>query len=156
LRVTKITTTAVLAASLVSAGGIAAGTATAAPARLLPKIQTGTSGVPPGGWHHGWKVRPGFVYFGGGASFSSPRVKSLRWSQYGQHSARAGGKWWIDNCKPTCASGGHWVAAQVHFYHVFNHSGPGRNFGEVRVTWHGHAWHSYINRYGRWAYVPLK
>ena len=42
------------------------------------------------------------------------------------------------------------MTARAHFYHVFNHAGPGRNFGEVRVTWPGWHWHAYIDGRGQW------
>jgi hypothetical protein len=46
-------------------------------ARSLPKIQTGA--MPPLGWHHSWAVRPGYVYFGEGAGYAAPRLKSIHW-----------------------------------------------------------------------------
>jgi hypothetical protein len=147
------------AAAIGAAGGVAfsLGVATpvlaqsvaaAAPAsRPLPKIQTG-----PDGWYHGWKVRPGYVYFGGGASFSAPRIKQVHWTAYTQHGAWANGRWLLDTCKPDCALGGYWVNARAHFYHVFNHAGPGRNFGQVTVTWRGGKWSAYINSRGQWVW----
>ena len=147
-RISKITATAVVTASTVAAGLAVAGTATAAAARSLPKIQTGA--MPPLGWHHSWAVRPGYVYFGEGAGYAAPRMKSIHWSYYGQGGARAAGRWWLDNCKPSCVQAGYWVSARAHFYHVFNHAGPGRNFGEVRVTWRGGHWYAYIDGRGQW------
>ena len=138
----------ILATSMVTGGAAVAVSASAAPASSLPKIQTGT-GLP-ASWHHTWKVRPGYVYFGEGAGYSAPRMKSIRWSYYGQGGARAAGRWWVDNCRPTCVQAGYWVTARAHFYHVFNHAGPGRNFGEVRVTWPGWHWHAYIDSRGQW------
>jgi hypothetical protein len=113
----------------------------------LPKIQTDYTG-----WYHGWRVRPGSIYFGMGAGGAAPRLAALHWTSYGQSGAWANGKWWIDDCKPNCAQAGYFVPARVHAYDVFNHRGPGRNFGEIRVTWRNGRWFNYINSKGDWAY----
>ncbi len=143
-----IAITILAAAGVVAADVAVALSASATPASSLPKIQTGIAA--PANWHHTWKVRPGYVYFGEGAGYSAPRMKSIHWSYYGQDGARATGRWWFDPCKPDCARGGYWVTARAHFYHVFNHAGPGRNFGEVGVTWPGWHWHAYIDSRGQW------
>lgn len=74
-RTSTIAATAVAAVSTIAGGVTVAGTAKAAEANSLPKIQTGT-GVPPYGWHRTWKVRPGYIYFGEGAGYSAPRMKA--------------------------------------------------------------------------------
>lgn len=152
------TITSLFAAGAVLAGlgATTAANASTTPAASLPKIQT-SSPAGGGGWHsHAWRVRPGAVYFGGGASFAGPRSRHLHWTRYGQHSARARGQWFQDTCRPDCAQGGYWVGADFRFYGVFNHSGPGRNFGNVMVTvtaghpvrgWPTHLW---INGPGWW------
>ena len=134
------------AAGLALAAGLGLGAVPASAASVpLPKIQTTY-----GGWYHGWTVRPGTIYFGEGAGAAAARLKDLRWTSYGHTSAWASGKWWIDNCKPDCAQAGYWVKASVHAYDIFNHRGPGRNFGEIRVTWHNGRWSDYINSKGDW------
>lgn len=154
---------AVAAAGCAMAGGVAAASmtsASAAPMRWpVPKIQ---SGIPVGqGWHRGWKVRPNYIYMGFGAGYSAPRM-TLHWLHYNQHDARATGKWLLDNCKPSCAAAGHFVPASAHFFHVYNHAGPGRNFAEVTITWHRGHWHrhaykggkfhAYIDSHGDWTW----
>ena len=151
-----ITSLFVAGTMLTGLGATTAAGASTTPAASLPKIQT-SSPSGDGGWHsHAWRIRPGAVYFGGGASFAGPRSRHLHWTHYSQHSARATGQWWQDTCRPNCAKGGYWVSAIFRFYGVFNHSGPGRNFGnaEVRVT-SGHAvrgWptHLWIDSAGDW------
>ena len=120
----------------------------ASPASSLPKIQAGIG--PPSNWHHTWRVRPGYVYFGAGAGYAAPRMKSLHWFSYGQAGAGATGYWWNDNCRPSCAQGGHWVAAHAHFYDMFFHAGAGRNFANVSVAWRGGHWGAYIDSAGQW------
>jgi len=112
-----------------------------------PKIQT-----EPTGWHgHGWKIRPGSVYFGGGASFAAPRARHLHWTYYGQRGAYARGQWFMDTCRPNCARGGYWVSAGAHFYGVYNHAGPGWNFGNARITYGHHStFHLWIDSAGDW------
>jgi hypothetical protein len=133
------------AATPASAASVAA---SASASRSLPRIQTG-----PLGWYHGWRVRPGYVYFGGGAGYSAPRIRQIHWTSYTQQGAWARGRWLLDTCSPSCALGGYWVNARARFYHVFNHAGPGRNFGQVTVTWRGGRWSAYINARGQWAWT---
>jgi hypothetical protein len=149
--------TAALAALALGGGAAVVVAPVPASAASLPKIQTtwpGLTGNPPheaSGWHHGrWRVRPGSIYFGEGAGGAAPDLKSLHWTSYGQSGARAHGKWWLDNCVPNCAQGGHWVKASVRAHDVFDHRGPGRNFGKIRVTWHGGRFSDYINSKGAW------
>lgn len=130
-------------AGLVSASAISLGVAAAstpvAQASSVPRIQT-----QPTGWHgHGWKIRPGAVYFGGGASFAAPRSRHLHWTSWGH----ARGQWFIDSCRPDCAKGGRWVSARFHFYDTHSHAGPGRYFSNVKVSsrqtvrgWPTHLW----------------
>jgi hypothetical protein len=60
----------------------------------------------------------------------------------------------MDSCRPTCAAGGYWINAGADFYGVFNHRGPGLNFGNVKITWnqHGkrHSMHLWIDSAGQW------
>ena len=123
-------------------------------ARVLPKIQ---AGIAPGGssWYYGWKVRPRYVYFGGGAGYSAPRIKNVRWIYYNRHSAWATGRWLLDTCNPDCAQGGYFVNATAHFYDVVSHPGPGRNFAKVTVWWRDGRWSAYIDGRGEWVYGPI-
>ncbi len=114
-------------------------------ARSLPRIQT--IGMAGGTWHSGWRVRPLTVGFG-----SHFLVKDLRYAHYTQHSAYARGRLLVDNCRPTCAQGGHWVEAAAYFYDVFYHRGPGRNFGYLRLRWHLHSMLLWINSQGAWSW----
>lgn len=151
-----------LAAATGTAVMLLAGLATTAPAMASPGGAASSSGTPlpkiqtsPLGWYHGWKVRPGYVYFGGGAGYSAPRIEHVRWTYYNRHSAWAKGKWLLDTCKPSCAAGGYFVNATAHFYDVFNHAGPGRNFAKVTVWWHQGRWSAYIDGRGQWVYGPI-
>ena len=109
---------------LLAAGLIASGTAEAA---ALPKIQ---SDGWTGNWHRAWKVRPQSIVFG-----SYYFIKDLRFTRYNRHSAWAKGKLFIDNCQPDCAQSGHFVAATAYFWDVFDHRGPGLNFGYLSLKW---------------------
>ena len=112
--------------SLLGAGLIASGTADAS---ALPKIQSdGWSG----NWHQSWKVRPRTIVFG-----SYYFIKDLRYGHYNRHSAWATGRLFIDNCQPDCAQSGHFVAATADFWDVFDHKGPGLNFGYLSLKWDG-------------------
>jgi hypothetical protein len=145
----KLITSAVTLAAAAGIGLTSMGAASASPvpATSAPKIQTYY-----GGWHgHSWKIRPSTVYFGGGAGYSAPRARHLLWTSYGQTSARATGQWFQDTCNPNCAKGGYWVSGDFRFYGVFNHAGPGRNFGNAEVTWGKHSsFHLWITSAGNW------
>lgn len=148
-------TTLALGGGMAATASVASASASAAQttaSRPLPKIQTGTR--QPAGWNRSWQVRPGYIYFGGGAGYSAPRIKDLHWSYYGQVSADARGRWFRDTCNPDCAAGGYWVNGNAYFYGVFNHRGPGRNFGNVNVTWtqrgHHYSMHLWIDSRGQW------
>ncbi len=101
-----------------------------------------------GNWHGVWRVRPATVGFG-----SDYFLKSLRYqSDNGRH-AYAHGKLFIDDCRPNCARAGYFANATAYFWHVFNHRGPGRNFGDLRLRWGRHLQHSrllWINGHGEW------
>ena len=87
-----------------------------------------------GNWHGVWRVRPATVGFG-----SDYFLKSLRYqSDNGRH-AYAHGKLFIDDCRPNCARAGYFANATAYFWHVFNHRGPGRNFGDLRLRWQASA-----------------
>ena len=62
-------------------------------------------------------------------------IKDLRFRHYNQRSAFARGRLLVDSCRPNCNQGGRFVNASATFYDVFYHSGPGRNFGYLRLTW---------------------
>jgi hypothetical protein len=94
----------------------------------LPKIQTLEFGT----WHSGWKVRPDEIVFG-----SYFLIEDLRYSSYGQRSARATGRLDISSCQPDCAKAAHFVTARASFYGVFGHAGPGRSFGDLKLSWDG-------------------
>ncbi len=42
------------------------------------------------------------------------------------------------------------MSAGADFYGVFSHSGPGRNFGYLKLTWPGHSMLLWINSRGEW------
>jgi hypothetical protein len=107
----------------------------------LPKIQSESFG----NWHNTWRVRPSTLVFG-----SHFLIKNVRYASYGQVSAHARGRLLIDNCRPSCVKGGHYVDASTHFYGVRNHSGPGRFFAHLRLRWHGHSKLLWINIHGEW------
>jgi hypothetical protein len=77
-------------------------------------------------------VRPRTIVFG-----SYFFIKDLRYGHYNRHSAWATGRLFIDNCQPDCAQSGHFVAATGDFWDVFDHKGPGLNFGYLSLKWDG-------------------
>jgi hypothetical protein len=118
------------AIAVAAALGIASAAAVPASASSLPKIQTNGFG----NWHTAWRIRPSRIVFG-----TNYFIKDLHYRHYNQHSAYARGRLVIDRCRPDCAQGGHFVNAGGSFYDVLNHSGPGRNFGYLKLTWdNGH------------------
>lgn len=123
----------------------AAGSASAS---SLPKIQTAGMG---GSWSGVWRVRPGAVAFG--AHFL---IKNLRYRDYTGSKAYAHGRLLIDRCRPNCVTGGHYVNATAYFWDVFNHSGPGKNFGYLRLRWGRHrSMLLWINGAGGWSWNSL-
>jgi hypothetical protein len=84
-------------------------------------------------------------------------MKDLRYSHYNGHSAFATATLLVDNCRPNCVTGGHYVKATAYFYDVFDHKGPGRNFGYLRLRW-DHRRHStllWIDSEGQWWWAAL-
>jgi hypothetical protein len=134
-----------LLAALTIMSGLALPAAAAlASSRPLPKIQTDGFG----NWHTAWRVRPAAVGFG-----MHFLIKNVRYSSYGQRSAYGHGRLEVDSCRPNCVKGGHWVKATAHFFHVFDHAGPGRNFGNLRLRWHHHTMLLWITSRGQWQWA---
>ena len=128
------------AAPVVATAAPASSTATATTA--LPKIQHfGMSGI----WSSSFRVRPGTVFFG--AHFF---IKDLRYSHYGSRSATASGRLAIDNCRPNCAQGGHFVNASAVFIKARDHRGPGLYYSGLNLTWPHHVMHLWISGRGSW------
>jgi hypothetical protein len=115
-----------------------------ASAARLPKIQTSASGT----WSEAWRVRPSAIGFG-----KDFLIEHLRYTHYSKHSADARGRLLLDNCRPNCAQGGHWVSASADFYRVVHHHGPGRNFSHLKLTWHDHSRLLWINSHGDWTWT---
>lgn len=116
-----------LVAALAVAGSMFL-SAGAASASSLPKAQT----MPAGGWHSGWKVRPGVMYFG--AHFL---IKGLRWSYWAGSSAKGYGRFAVY----PGPGRGYWVNATAYLHDVRYHRGPGRYFRDLRITY-GHNHHT--------------
>lgn len=133
-------------AVIISVLTIALITVGSASATSLPKIQSNGFG----NWHSGWKVRPGQIVFG-----TNFLIKNLRYSHYSQTSSLARGRLLWDTCQPTCASGGKYYNATADFYEVFNHGGPGRNFGYLRLTWPHHSMLLWIDSAGQWLWKGI-
>lgn len=131
-------------AALVTALAPALYPSSPASASSLPKVQTAGMG---GNWHQTWRVRPSTVYFG--AHFL---IKRLRYTYYSQHSAYARGRLFLDTCRPDCAHGGYYVNAGAYFHGVFYHTGPGRHFKYLKLTWHKHTKLMRINSSGSWTW----
>lgn len=117
-----------------------------ASASSLPKIQTNGFA----NWHSGWKVRPGEIVFG-----THFFIAHLQYSHYNQTSALAHGRLLWDTCQPTYVQGGRHYNATARFYDVFNHSGPGRNFGYLRLTWPHHSLLLWIDSAGQWLWPGI-
>jgi hypothetical protein len=135
-------------AVLGTTGGAAIGTsaparASATSSRPLPKVQTaGMSGS----WHGGtWRVRPRTVAFG-----ALYEVRRIKWSSW------TGGNAFGRGHLVACASevrptGCHNGVVNIHLYGVFNHAGPGRNFGNLKYSG-SHSKHLWINSQGSWTW----
>ena len=101
-----------------------------------------------GNWNGTWRVRPRAVYFG-----SYFFIKKLRYRYYNGTHAYAHGRLLVDNCRPSCAQAGYFANATAYFWDVFNHRGPGKHFGYLRLRWGHHLRHSmllWINGRGEW------
>jgi hypothetical protein len=106
----------------------AASAASAAPyavtsRRSLPKLQTDGFGT----WRSNtWHVRPGAIYFG-----SLYYVERIHWTNWTRTGAYGRGR--LIAC---AGEAGPCVRANVniHAWDVFDHSGPGLNFGYLRYT----------------------
>jgi hypothetical protein len=139
---------AVALAAAMTLIGLALPAAGPASASSLPKIQTAGMG---GNWSGTWRVRPGLVAFG--AHFL---VQNLRYRYYTAGHAYAHGRLLVDRCRPNCVSGGHYVNATAYFWDVFNHRGPGNNFGSLRLRWGKHrSMLLWINGAGAWQWSSL-
>jgi hypothetical protein len=138
---------ALVLASVMMLAGVALPAAGPASASSLPKVQTAGMG---GNWSGTWRVRPGAVYFG-----SYFFIKDLRYRYYNGTHAYAHGRLLVDNCRPTCAQAGYFANATAYFWVVFNHRGPGKHFGYLRLRWGRHLQHSmllWISSAGWWAW----
>jgi hypothetical protein len=141
-KITLRLTTALMATATIA--GLALPAALPASASSLPKTQTNGFG----NWNSGWAVRPGGIVFG-----SYYYVQGLRYRYYTGNKAYAHGKLFVDNCVPNCAAAGYFANATVYTWDVFNHRGPGRHFGNLRLRWGRHLQHSrlmWINSRGQW------
>jgi hypothetical protein len=123
-------------AAAIGAAGMVAGlgmttAASAAPvahhgvtsSRSLPKLQTDGFGR----WHSNtWRVRPGTIVFG-----TLYYMKHIRWTSWTQTGAYGRGR--LIAC---AGEAGPCVRAtvKIHAWDVFNHPGPGLNFGDLRYT----------------------
>lgn len=136
--------TAVVLAALTVGGGMFV-TAGAASGSSLPKAQS----LEWGGWHRGWQVRPGSI--GLGSYFA---LRGLRYSYWSSSSASGKGQLLISNCRPDCAKAAHWTKASVYFHGVRSHSGPGRYFRDLRITYgrNHHTLYLHITSGGRGYY----
>jgi hypothetical protein len=91
--------------------------------RWLPKLQTDGFGT----WHsHTWRVRPGGIDFG--TLYYMERIHWTSWTKTGAY-----GRGRLIAC---AGAAGPCVRAYVniHAWDLFDHSGPGRNFGYLRYT----------------------
>jgi hypothetical protein len=80
-------------------------------------------------------------------------IKGLRYRCYTSSKAYAHGKLFVDNCLRDCAAAGYFANATVYTWDVFNHRGPGKHFGYLRLRWGRHLQHSrlmWINSRGQW------
>lgn len=136
------------AAIIALSGGTLAAAAPAL-ASTLPKIQRDEFGT----WHRGWQVRPLGIVFG-----SYFEIYRLHYLYYSRRSALAHGRLVYSTCNPDCAEGSYAASATARFWDVFDHAGPGRNFGYLRITWYHHGHHTkvlWIDSHGQWWWAAL-
>lgn len=108
------------ATTAASVAPVSASSPPASASHSLPKVQT--QGMF-GGWHnHGWKVRPGAIYFG--AHYG---IGSIRWTSWTAKAAWGKGHMFVGITYPV-------IRVKIHMWGVKSHSGPGRYFKYLHHT----------------------
>ena len=93
-------------------------------------------------------MRPGAIVFG-----SYYYVRGLRYRYYNGTKATADGRLWVDDRNPDCADARYFANATVYTWDVFNHRGPGKHFGYLRLRGASvleHLGLMWINSRGQW------
>jgi len=124
-----------------SASASARPTTSVTSSRSLPKVQADGMG---GNWHsRTWRVRPRTIGFG--ADYVIMRIRWTSWT--GRNAYGRGYRISCAGAAGPCRNGN----VTLHLYGVFDHSGPGRNFGNLRYSGrHVRPQHLWINSHGYW------
>jgi hypothetical protein len=149
--ISVVTLAATVGVGLTGAGAAFASTTPASASvtsnsRSLPKAQVDGMG---GNWHSGtWRIRPRDIGFG-----AEYEIVRIRWSSWTNQGARGRGHLILcTGAVGRCHNG----VVNIHLYGVFNHSGPGRNFGNLRYSGSRvHPRHLWINDRGYWSHGTL-